>query len=331
MDTQLKTGISETRTINENCAETFDQWQSNFWTVNNSWTKLVDKIRNWRHLQISHWRTTHCARIPVQLEFHTKAPTTRTNSRHATYSFSSPDSSCSSSTTGTNSSTTSSSGSSSFSSQHSSPTPSTSGTRPKQSLPATSKTILPDSSQISGTTSPAATSTTQNLRQQTKVDYKDLHTGSPRFGREQFQNKCSGAGASVRKSVAKLRKMSLAELFPPISRNSSSSSMASSKWGKANSFRIPIWNKSTRRASTSQNPNYSSKTLDAMSGFRSTSPRFWTPRAQSNKTTSYCWKNMKSLLKQLPKLLPMSVSSRSLHPLRTSKTSSKVFHSPSRS
>jgi hypothetical protein len=41
--------------------------------------------------------------------------------------------------------------------------------------------------------------------------------------------RCSRAGASVRKSVTEVRKMSLAELFPPITRNSSSSSTASSK------------------------------------------------------------------------------------------------------
>jgi hypothetical protein len=60
------------------------------------------------------------------------------------------------------------------------------------------------------------------------VDYKDLHTGASQFGREKFRKRFSQAGASMRKSVAKVRKMSLAELFPPISRNSSSSSTASS-------------------------------------------------------------------------------------------------------
>jgi hypothetical protein len=67
------------------------------------------------------------------------------------------------------------------------------------------------------------------LRQRYKVDYKDLNTGASQFGRAEFQKRCFRAGASVRKSVAKVRKMSLAELFPPISRNSSSSSTASSK------------------------------------------------------------------------------------------------------
>jgi hypothetical protein len=61
------------------------------------------------------------------------------------------------------------------------------------------------------------------------VDYKDLNTGALQFGRAEFRKRCSKAGASVRKSVAKVRKMSLAELFPRISRNSSSSSTASSK------------------------------------------------------------------------------------------------------
>jgi hypothetical protein len=113
----------------------------------------------------------------------------------------------------------SSSASSSSSSPHKSPTPSTSGTLPKQSLPSTLKTTPPDPSgaSTSGTTPPAGTSTTRNLRQWTKVDYKDLHTGASQFCREQFHKRCSRAGASVRKSVAKVRKMSLAELFLPIS------------------------------------------------------------------------------------------------------------------
>jgi hypothetical protein len=74
----------------------------------------------------------------------------------------------------------SSSGSSSSSSPHSSPTPPTSGTRPKQSQPATPKTTQPDPSGAStlGTTPPANNPTGRNLRQHTKVDYKDLHTGA---------------------------------------------------------------------------------------------------------------------------------------------------------
>ncbi len=125
----------------------------------------------------------------------------------------------------------SSSGSSSSSSPHSSPTPSTSGMRPKPSKPTSPKTTQPDPSgaSTSGTKSPACDSTTWNLRQRMKVDYKDLHTGASAFGRNEFHKRCSKAGASVQKLVAKVRKMSLAKLFPPISRNSSSSSSASSK------------------------------------------------------------------------------------------------------
>jgi len=110
----------------------------------------------------------------------------------------------------------SSSGSSSSSSPHSSPTSSSSGTRPKQGQPAISRPTPPDPSgtSTSGTTPPADNSVTRNLRQHTKIDYKDLHTGASQFGREQFRKRCSRAGASVRKSVAKVRKMSLAELFP---------------------------------------------------------------------------------------------------------------------
>ncbi len=125
----------------------------------------------------------------------------------------------------------SSSGSLSSSSPHSSPTPSTSGTQPKINTAPTPISTQPDPSGAftSGTKSATPDSTAQNLRQRTKVDYKDLHTGASAFGRNKFWKRCSKARASVRKLVAKVRKMSLAELFPPISRNSSSSSTASSK------------------------------------------------------------------------------------------------------
>jgi len=124
-----------------------------------------------------------------------------------------------------------SSGSSSSSLPHSSPTPSTSGTRPKTIRAPTPKSGPPDPSgaSTSGTKPATPDSNSRNLRQRTKVDYKDLHTGATAFGRNEFRKRCSKAGASVQKSVAKVRKMSLAELFPPISRNSSSSSTASSK------------------------------------------------------------------------------------------------------
>ncbi len=114
------------------------------------------------------------------------------------------------------------------SSPHSSPTPSTSGTRPKLMPPTETQQSKPDPSgaSTSGTTPQAKA---HNLRQCSKVNYKDLNTGASQFGRAEFRKRCSRAGASVRKSVAKVRKMSLAELFPPISRNSSSSSTASSK------------------------------------------------------------------------------------------------------
>ncbi len=126
---------------------------------------------------------------------------------------------------------TSSSDSSSSSSPHSSPTLSTSGTQPKQRQDTTTKpnALDPSGASTSGTTPPTTISQKQNLRLRTKVDYKDLNTGASQFGRDQFRKRCSQAGASVRKSVAKIRKMSLADLFPPISRNSSSSSTASSK------------------------------------------------------------------------------------------------------
>jgi hypothetical protein len=114
------------------------------------------------------------------------------------------------------------------SSPHSSPTPSTSGTRPKQTFAPKALTVKPDPSgaSTSGTTPPTKA---HFLRQRPKVDYKELITGAAKFGRAEFRKRCSKAGASVRKSVAKVRKMSLAELFPPISGNSSSSSTVSSK------------------------------------------------------------------------------------------------------
>jgi hypothetical protein len=122
----------------------------------------------------------------------------------------------------------SSNSSTTASSPHSSPTPSTSGTRPKQTVAPKAPTAKPDPSgaSTSGTTPPTKA---HFLRQRPKVDYKELNTGATKFGRAEFRKRCSKAGASVRKSVAKVRKMSLAELFPPISRNSSSSSTASSK------------------------------------------------------------------------------------------------------
>jgi hypothetical protein len=70
------------------------------------------------------------------------------------------------------------------------------------------------------------------------MDYKDLNTGASQFGRNQFRKRCSRLGASVRKLVAKVRKMPLAEFFLPISRNSLSSSTASSKWHKG----ATLWN-----------------------------------------------------------------------------------------
>jgi hypothetical protein len=128
-------------------------------------------------------------------------------------------------------SSTNSSTSTSSNSPHSSPTPSTSGTRPKETQVATPSLNQPDPSgaSTSSTTPPTSTSKNHNLRPRAKVDYKDLNTGASQFGRDQFRKRCSRAGASVRKSVAKVRKMSLAELFQPISRNSSSSSTVSSK------------------------------------------------------------------------------------------------------
>jgi hypothetical protein len=113
------------------------------------------------------------------------------------------------------------------SSPHSSPTPSTSGTRPRPTSAPKTPVVKPDPSGAS--TSGTTPGKTHFLRQRPKVDYKELNTGGTKFGRAEFRKRCSKAGASIRKSVARVRKMSLAELFPPTSPNSSSSSPASSK------------------------------------------------------------------------------------------------------
>jgi hypothetical protein len=82
-----------------------------------------------------------------------------------------------------------SSGSSSSSSLHSSPTPSTSGTRPKQTQPTTTTAtkLDPSGASTSGTTPPTSASKEHNLRLRTKVDYMDLNTGASQFRRDQFQ------------------------------------------------------------------------------------------------------------------------------------------------
>jgi hypothetical protein len=102
----------------------------------------------------------------------------------------------------------SSSGSSSSSSPHSSPSPSTSGNRPSTGQSTTLAPVRPDPSgaSTSGTTPPYGNPYSRNLRQQTEVDYKDLHTGAPQFCCRQFWERCSQAGALVQKSVAKVRK-----------------------------------------------------------------------------------------------------------------------------
>ncbi len=178
----------------------------------------MNNFRDGRHLQISDWRRRHSARISVQLD-HSSQITTSGHNQRTNYS------------NQQGSSSGPSSGSPTTSSPHSSPTPSTSGTRPKQALLPKTQSSQPDPSgaSTSGTTPQPPAAKAHNLRQRSKVNYKDLNTGASQFRRAEFRKRCSRAGASVRKSVAKVRKMSLAELFPPISRNSSSSSTASSK------------------------------------------------------------------------------------------------------
>ncbi len=180
----------------------------------------MDNFRNYRHLQISDWRRRHSSRISVQLDNGSQIATSA-SSQCANYSCQhlssptplvpalppvsppSPDPSISPTT----------------SSPRSSPTPSTSGTRPKTTPPHKVQQPQPDPSgaSTSGTTPQAQVTNAHNLRQRSKVDYKDLNTGASQFGRAEFRKRCSRAGTSMRKSVAKVRKMSLAELFPPIS------------------------------------------------------------------------------------------------------------------
>jgi hypothetical protein len=192
----------------------------------------VDNFRNPRHLQISDWRRRHGDRIPIQLD-HCSQIATFGPSQCTNYSGQHRSSS------GSTSAGTVSSLSTKLrlkwlpttSSPHSSPTPSTSGTRPKQTPFPKAQNSQPDPSgaSTSGTTPQPPAAKAHNLRQRSKVNYKDLNTGASQFGRAEFRKRCSRAGASVRKSVSKVRKMSLAELFQPISQNSWSSSTAPSK------------------------------------------------------------------------------------------------------
>jgi hypothetical protein len=78
--------------------------------------------------------------------------------------------------------------STSSSTQHSSPTPFTSGTRPKQTKTTPTSHEQQDASgaSTSSTTPPSSTSKNHNLRPRPKVDYKDLNTGALQFGRDQF-------------------------------------------------------------------------------------------------------------------------------------------------
>jgi hypothetical protein len=66
------------------------------------------------------------------------------------------------------------------STRHSSPTPSTSGTRPKQPQlqPAPQQQPDPSGASTSGHTPQAKATKAHNLRQRPNVDYKDLNTGA---------------------------------------------------------------------------------------------------------------------------------------------------------
>jgi hypothetical protein len=72
---------------------------------------------------------------------------------------------------------------------HSLPTPSTSGTRPKLPQPPIAHQPQPDPSgaSTSGNTPQNQATKAHNLRQRSKVDYKDLNTGALQFGRAEFR------------------------------------------------------------------------------------------------------------------------------------------------
>jgi hypothetical protein len=79
-----------------------------------------------------------------------------------------------------------SSASPAMSTPHSSPTPSTSGMRPKQPQPPPAQQPQPDPSgaSTSGNTPQTKETKAHNLRQRPKVDYKDLNTGDSQFRRD---------------------------------------------------------------------------------------------------------------------------------------------------
>jgi hypothetical protein len=81
---------------------------------------------------------------------------------------------------------TDSSGSPAMSSPHSSPMPSTSGTRPKLAPPTKTPQSKPDPS---GTNPQPSTAKAHNLRQRSKVDYKDLNTHASQFGQAEFRKR----------------------------------------------------------------------------------------------------------------------------------------------
>ncbi len=83
------------------------------------------------------------------------------------------------------------------SSPRSSPTLSTSGTRPKQTPPPKVQQMqpAPSGASSSGSTPQAQATQSHNLRQRSRVDYKDLNTGALQFGRPEFRKQCSRAGA----------------------------------------------------------------------------------------------------------------------------------------
>jgi hypothetical protein len=81
-------------------------------------------------------------------------------------------------------------------------------------------------------TSTSTKGSTHNLSQLDKINYKELHTGASQYSQWQdFLKRCASTqnlvSKQVKKSIDKVRKVT--DMVPPVSKNSSSSSTASSK------------------------------------------------------------------------------------------------------
>ncbi len=182
------------------------------------------------------------------------------------------------------SSTTSSNPSSGPSTTPSSPRATTSGTVPRMkyssstdtaptpgsttdTAPSRSPTPPPTPPPVQPTTPKSAKGSGRLFRLRPDVNYLDLHLGQNLLlGWQQFLKRCRSTqktvGKAVQQTVEKVQK--LADEFLVISRHSSSSSTASSKWARAPPFRTRTQNSSTPKTLTSPNQNFSLKILENM-------------------------------------------------------------------